>query len=289
MQNSPTQQVPAIYRKKIGDIVLTAINDGIIDGNFEIVKGIEEGDARDLLVSNFRGDHPILTVNCFIVHTGGKVVLIDSGCGKFPMFDGGRLPLALNAAGVSPDAVDIILMTHLHPDHAGGLAAEDGRAVFPNAEMFAHEAEAKFWLGTDTPPDEMKPFFELARSAVAPYSDRFHTFSKGQVAPGIEAEPLPGHTPGHTGFHIGSGNEQLLMWADVVHLPVLQTRHPEVYVAFDADPDQAKAQRKRIFDKVATDKLLVAGSHLDFPALAHLERSGQGYEIVPDVWRPTMA
>ena len=289
MQNSPTQQVPAIYRKKIGDIVVTTINDGIIDGNFGVVKGIEESEARDVLVSTFRGDHPILTVNCFIVHTGGKVVLIDSGCGKFPMFDGGRLPLALNAAGVSPDAVDIILMTHLHPDHAGGLAAEDGRAVFPNAEMFVHEAEAKFWLGSDTPPDEMKPFFEVARSAVAPYKDRLRTFSKGPVAPGIEAEPLPGHTPGHTGFHIGSGNEQLLIWADIVHLPVLQTRHPEVYVAFDADPDQAKAQRKRVFDKVATDKLLVAGSHLDFPALAHLERAGQGYEIVPDVWRPTMA
>ena len=150
-----------------------------------------------------------------------------------------------------------------------------------------HADEAKFWLETANPPDEMKPYFDSARAAVAPYAARMRTFTTGEVAPGIAAEPLPGHTPGHCGFHIGSGKDELLMWTDIVHLPALQARHPDVFVAFDADPEQAKAQRKRLFDKVATDKLLVAGSHLDFPAFAHLEKaSAGGYAFVPEVWRP---
>ncbi len=287
MQNAPTTQAPSLYRKKIGDIVVTSITDGVLNGNFGLVKGIDEAEGKKLLASRFRPTEPIFTINCFVVHTGGKVVLIDSGAGKNSMFDGGRLPAALNAAGVSPDSVDTILVSHLHPDHAGGLATEDGRAVFPNAEMLLHADEAKFWLETTNPPAEMKPFFDVAQGAVKPYKDRMRTFTKGEVAPGIEAEPLPGHTPGHTGFQIMSGNESLLMWTDIVHLPVLQSRHPDVCVAFDADPEQAKAHRRRLFDKVATDKLLVAGSHLDFPALAHLEKLGDGgYAFIPDVWRP---
>ncbi|KQP85329.1 hypothetical protein ASF60_21815 [Methylobacterium sp. Leaf113] len=118
------------------------------------------------------------------------------------------------------------------------------------------------------------------------YRDRLHTFEGGPVAPGITAEPLPGHTPGHTGFHISSGRDGLLMWTDIVHLPVLQSRHPEASVAFDVDPTQAIAQRRRMFDRVATDRLLIAGSHLDFPTFSHLEAlSGGGYNFIPEVWR----
>jgi len=287
MQTAPTTQSPGVYRKKIGDIVVTAINDGVLHGNFGLVKGIEEAEGKKLLASRFRSQEPIFTINCFVVHTGGKVVLIDSGCGKNTMFEAGALPAALNAAGVSPDSVDTILMSHLHPDHAGGLASEDGRAVFPNAELLVHADEAKFWLETANPPAEMKPFFEVAQSAVKPYKDRMRSFTKGEVAPGIEAEPLPGHTPGHTAFHITSGNESLFMWTDIVHLPLLQSRNPDVCVAFDADPEQAKAHRKRVFDKVATDRLLIAGSHLDFPTFSHLEKANDGgYVFIADVWRP---
>ena len=287
MQTAPTTQAPSIHRKKIGDIVVTSITDGVLHGNYGLVKGIDEADAKKVFASGYRSLEPIFTINCFVVHTGGKCILIDSGAGKNPMFAAGGLPAALNAAGVSPDTVDTILMSHLHPDHSGGLAAEDGRAVFPNAELLLHADEAKFWLETTNPPDEMKPYFQSAQAAVKPYKDRMRTFTKGEVAPGIESEPLPGHTPGHTGFHIGSGKDELLMWTDIVHLPALQSRHPDVYVAFDADPEQAKAHRRRLFDKVATDGLLVAGSHLDFPALAHLEKaSGGGYAFIPEVWRP---
>lgn len=287
MQTAPTTQTPGTYRKKIGDIVVTAITDGVLHGNFDLVNGIEAAEGKAYLASRFRSPEPILTINCFVLHTGGKCVLIDSGGGKNEMFKAGALPAALNAAGISPDTVDTILATHLHPDHTGGYAAEDGRAAFPNAELLLHADEAKFWLETENPPDEMKPFFESAKAAIKPYASRMRTFTKGEVAPGVAAEPLPGHTPGHTGFHIGSGKDELVMWTDIVHLPALQARNPDVGVAFDADPEQAKAQRKRMFDKVATDKLLVIGSHLDFPTFSHLEKaSGGGYAFVPEVWRP---
>lgn len=289
MQNAPTTQAPGLYRKKVGDIVVTAIIDGVLNGDFGLVKGIDEAEAEQVLTTHFRPGKPVISINCFVIHTGGKVVMIDSGCGSNSMFDAGRMPQVLDAAGVPPDTVDTVIMTHLHPDHAGGLASADGRAVFPNAEFLVHADEAKFWLETENPPAEMKPFFDGAKAAVKPYKDRMRTFAKGEVAPGIEAEPLPGHTPGHTGYLITSGKDSLLMWTDIVHLPVLQARHPEVHLVFDIDPEQAKAQRKRMFDKAASDRLLIAGSHMDFPTLAHLERAGDGtYAFVPDVWRPTI-
>ena len=123
-----------------------------------------EGDRRRMTrrsssLRTSRSQEPIITINCFVVHTGGKCVLIDSGAGNNSMFAAGALPAALNAAGVSPDTVDTILMSHLHPDHAGGLTAEDGRAVFPNAELLLHEDEAKFWLETKQPARRHEALF----------------------------------------------------------------------------------------------------------------------------------
>ncbi len=288
MQTAPTQQVPSLYRKKIGDIVVTSILDGVFHANTDLIQGISAEAAKDDFAQGFRPGSPDIWVNCFLINTADKLVLVDTGTGGNEMFDGGRLPAALNAAGVSPDAIDIVLMTHLHPDHAGGLATGDGRPVFANAELIVHDDEVKFWLETENPPAEMKPFFDSTRASVAPYRDRLRRIMKGDVVPGIVAEPLPGHTPGHTGFHVQSGSDSLLIWADIVHLPHLQARHPEVYLAFDVDPDLAKANRRRIFDKVATDRLLIAGSHMDFPTFAHLERATEGYAFIPEVWRPTL-
>ena len=285
MQNAPTTQTPSIYRKAVGDMVLTAILDGVLFGDYSLVNGIDPTEAARVQTAQFRPGKPIIAINCFVVHHQDRVILIDTGAG--PNFDGGQLPSALNAAGVQPDSVDTVLLTHLHPDHAGGLATKDGRAFFPNAELVLHADEAAFWLETANPPAEMAPFFEGTKASVAPYRDRMRTFTRGEVAPGIEAMPLQGHTPGHTGYHLASGSDQLVIWGDIVHLPVLQSRHPEVTMVFDIDPDQARAQRRRMFDKVASEGALVAGAHLDFPALAHIERGTEGsYRVVPDVWRP---
>ncbi len=286
MQNAPTKQAPSLYRLKVGDALVTVLGDGTVQpGSWDVLKGIDAAEAERIETGQFRLSPPVFSLSCFLINTDGKVIMVDTGGGR-NVPTAGLLPGALNAAGVSPDAVDLVLLTHLHPDHVGGLVTEDGRAVFPNAAVALHEAEAEFWLDTADPPEAMKTYFDAARTALAPYRERTSRFAKGTVAPGIEAEPLPGHTPGHTGFHLTSGKERLFIWADVVHAPAIQSRHPEVYLGFDADPEQAKAQRARVFDMVAADRLLVAGHHLDFPTFSHLERrSGGGYAFVPIVWR----
>jgi glyoxylase-like metal-dependent hydrolase (beta-lactamase superfamily II) len=184
-----------------------------------------------------------------------------------------------------------VLATHLHPDHVGGLIDDQGRAVFPNAELVVHEAEPRFW-NDDTvmanAPDDMKAFVTLARTTMAAYGNRMRQVSQGEVLPGITAVPAPGHTPGHTGWLLSSGGDSLLIWGDIVHMPGVQFARPDVGVGFDVDGAQAIATRQRIMDMAATDRLRVAGMHLDFPAFGHVARTGQGYTFVPEVWRPAV-
>ncbi len=287
MQTTPTKQTPSLYRHRVGDIVVTAILDGTLQGAFSILQGMPEEAMAGEMAAAFRPGQPVLSISCYLIHAAGRVILVDSGAGANEMFDGGRLPAGLNAAGVSPDGVDTVVVTHLHPDHTGGLATPDGRAVFRNAELLLHEDERRFWL--DGPVREgMEPYFAAAKAATAPYAGAMRIVSGGEVAPGISLVPLPGHTPGHSGLRIASGSQQMLLWTDIVHLPLLQARHPEVTIAFDFDPEQARAQRRRLFDEVATDRLLVAGTHMDFPTFAHLERSGEGYAFVPQRWLPQL-
>ena len=132
---------------------------------------------------------------------------------------------------------------------------------------------------------EQALFFQLARDQMAPYADRMRTFSgEGEVLPGITAIPRPGHTPGHTTYLIASGNDQLLVWGDVVHIPEVQTARPEACMVYDTDPAQAEASRRAVFDMVATDRLLVTGMHLHFPGFSRLLRDGDGYRLIPAAW-----
>jgi len=129
-------------------------------------------------------------------------------------------------------------------------------------------------------------YFQCARDQMAPYKDRMRLFSKPtEIFPGVTAEPIPGHTPGHTSYRIASGGEQLLVWGDIVHIPEVQIPRPEVTIAFDTDPGAAAAMRGRVFDMVATDRIAVAGMHLHYPGFGNLARTASGYHLVPEAWR----
>jgi glyoxylase-like metal-dependent hydrolase (beta-lactamase superfamily II) len=130
-------------------------------------------------------------------------------------------------------------------------------------------------------PAALQPQFVWAMEAFAPYRDRIRTFRQGNISSGIEAIPLYGHTPGHSGFLIHSGQEQLLIWADCVHSISIQAAHPEVSFAADVDPDAARATRRRLFDQVSADQLLVTGMHLEFPGFGYLVREGQSFRYEP--------
>lgn len=288
MVQPPTSQIPGIYHRKIGDITVTAVSDGYLDGNLDVLRNIDKEDAHQILTDNFRPARRT-AVNCFLIYTAGKLALIETGCGRYMADTGGRLQQNLAAAGIDPASIESVLLTHMHPDHSAGLTdMTTGKRNFPNAELVMHENEPRHWFddaamakGDDR---EKRLFFQAGREQTDPYRDRWRLFQKGEVLPGVTAMPFHGHTPGHTGYLVSSGNESLLIWGDIVHVPEVQTTRPEACMAFDSDKTQAEATRRKVFDMVATDKLLVTGMHLHFPGFSRLVKAGDGYRLIPAAW-----
>lgn len=278
-------QVPAVKRRRYGDAVVTALGDGYLELPTAALLNIDDAGATALLDAAFRSSTRG-SLNAFLVEQDDRRVLIDTGAGSAMGPSCGALPRLLQAAGVEPGSIGTVVLTHLHPDHIGGLAP-GGAAAFPNAELVVHEAEAAFWLDPASEgraPEPMRPYFAGARAATAPYQGRMRLIREGGEAavPGIEAVPLPGHTPGHTGYRVGGG--KLLIWGDIVHMPDVQAARPDVGIAFDADPQAARATRERVLDMAATERLAVAGMHMHFPAFSHVVRDGSGYRFVPELW-----
>ena len=288
----PTAQPPGLQHKRIGDLVVTAINDGMFEGAFAMLANFPSAEAETMHKARFRAVPPRLAVNCFLIQDGARLTLVDAGCGTAFGPDMGRLVTALAAMGIAPGDIGTVLATHLHPDHIGGLVDGAGAAIFPNAELVVHEKDHGFWGDEATlagaATDQDKGFVTLARAAIAAYANRTRCLTAGDALPGIAIVPEPGHTPGHSGWLITSGNDQLLIWGDIVHMPGIQFARPEAHMAFDVDGQAAIATRRRILDMTATDRLLVAGMHLDFPCFGHVTRETEGYAFVPEVWTPTV-
>lgn len=285
MSDTPTRHQPPASRpghplassRRVGGIEVVALSDGRIDLPMALFPN------ADTAVT---GDAPVPTcVNAYLLKTPGRTYLVDAGMGGGRGDALGHVAAALASVGIAPEAIDAIVMTHLHSDHAGGLVDDAGRALYPDAELFVAEPEAAFWLDEGLParaPDAMKPTIALATGAVASYAGRLTRFPpSGEVAPGITAVALPGHTPGHTGFLVESEGERLFIWADIVHAASLQVEHPDWTVGFDVDGQAAVASRRRAFEMAASDHLPVVGMHLDFPGFGRLVRSGSGYAYEP--------
>lgn len=270
----------------VGDIKVTMIGDGFMPATSDILPTVDEDQFQAALKDAGlpAGTYPN-AINAFVLEIGGAVHLIDAGgAGMMPSV--GLLAERLPQAGYSADQVKSLIVTHLHPDHILGATNDDG-AAFPNAEMIVSEADHAFWTNPDIKagaPDEAKMYFDMAVGAVNAYGDRLRLFSgDADVMTGVTAVPLPGHTPGHCGMAISSNGEDLLIWSDIVHMQYLQFADPDVTVAFDIDPDAAAATRKKIFDQVATDRLRIAGMHLQYPGVGYVEKAGSGgYRLVHD-------
>jgi glyoxylase-like metal-dependent hydrolase (beta-lactamase superfamily II) len=275
------------HHLKIGDITVTALNDGVLQATNEVLVGITPQDATRELEARFRAVPPRITVNGFLVRSGGRTTLIDTGAGNLMGDAVGHLAANLAAAGVAADEIDAVLLTHLHSDHMAGLVDAEERAAFPNAELVMHEAEAAFWFDDanfNNASDRAKDGQALAKRMTRPYGERIRRLSDGSVMSGISIEKLAGHTPGHSGYLIADGGDALLIWGDIVHIPAVQFPRPEAGVMYDADPAAAQATRRQVFDRAATEKLRVAGMHHEFPCFGHIERSGDGYAFVAEPW-----
>jgi len=288
----PTTQHPGLHHKRIGDVVVTAINDGMFEGAFAMLASFPAAEAEALHQAAFRAIPPRLAINCFLIQTGDRLVLVDSGFGGAIGPLAGHLAEDLSAMGIAPADIDTVLCTHLHPDHVGGLVDSEGTALFPNAELVVHADDHRFWDDDATlaaaTNDQDRGFVQLARATIAAYANRTRLLTSGDALPNISILPEPGHTPGHSGWLIASGGESLLIWGDIVHMPGVQFARPEAGMGFDVDGPAAIATRQRIMDMTATDRLLVAGMHLDFPCFGHVARASSGYAFIPEVWTPTV-
>ena len=288
MIEAPTQQIPGVYRRKIGDIVVTAISDGYVEASYEMMREISAGDAEAILRGAFRPSPPRISVNCFLIHSAGRVALIDTGCGVTMGDKLGLLPRQLQEAGTAASDIDTIILTHMHPDHSNGLTAPDGTANFPHVELVVSETDVRHWHDDSAmsiaSERHRERFFKLGREQIRPYMDRRRD-NKGEVFPGVTTVPLPGHTPGHSGYMISSGNESLFIWGDIVHHPDVQVARPEVHVEPDSDHAMAVATRRKTFEMVAREGVLVAGMHMHFPGFLHLTGDAtRGYDLWPEMW-----
>jgi len=289
-QSQHQDQAPGFYRLKVGDLEVTALFDGAgvfdpswLKGTTAMMNGVRQ---------SLHDDPHVLDVADagFLVNTGAQLILVDAGAGNWwgaPAF--GRLVGSLRSAGYTPEAVNIVLVTHFHSDHVGGLTTQDGKRVFPYADVYLAKAESDFWLSPDMAakaPKDAQEFFQSARAIAAPYikAGKWHTFTGSEkIVDGMKLVPLSGHTPGHTGYEFSSRGQRVLFWGDIIHALRIQLPHPEVTATYDVDPTAAAATRHQMLLKLAGTDVLIAGPHMNFPGMGRLRKDGNRY-----VWAPVV-
>jgi glyoxylase-like metal-dependent hydrolase (beta-lactamase superfamily II) len=287
-------QPPGFFRIMVGDVEVTALYDGV--ASIDAVKVLDEPaqDTETALKSSFLRNPLATSDNAFLINTGAKLILIDAGGGSFFGSSLGKLQANLRAAGYGPEQVDDILLTHLHRDHIGGLAA-DGQAAFPNAVIHADEREADYWLSAhhleDAPADQ-KSRFQGAMTALAPYivSGHFQTFTADSaVVPMVHAVRAYGHSVGHTMYVVESKGQSLWLVGDLINVGAVQIERPKISSSFDADKAAAVATREHVLDEAARREVLVGAAHLPFPGLGHISDTGAAWRWIPVDYSPASA
>jgi len=279
-------QAPGYYRVMLGDFEITALGDGTVD--LPVDKLLHEPPSRTTAALKKAHLHAPLetSVNGFLINTGEKLILIDTGAGTLFGPTLGKLSANLQAAGYKPEQIDDVLITHMHPDHVGGLV-HDGAITFPNATIHADKLDADFWLSQanlDKAGDDAKGFFQGAMASLNPYvaAGKFRPFSgNGSILPGISALSSHGHTAGHTSYAIESKGQKLIVVGDLIHVAAVQLDNPGVTIGFDSDTKAAAASRARVFAEAARTGSLIAAAHLSFPGLGHLEAAGKSWRWLP--------
>ncbi|MDG1939683.1 MAG: MBL fold metallo-hydrolase [Paracoccaceae bacterium] len=267
------------WKKKVGDIEVFILKDGETEFGVETFSGTNQSEINELLKVNHRKSIET-NFNAFLIKSGGKNILIDAGAGTLFGPVAGNLSKALAEIGVINDDISNIIATHLHPDHIGGMISETGEQVFKNAALTLTQDEYSFWNKEENfksnPEDQNLPL-----SVLAAYSENLNlTSGNADLGLGLSAIDLPGHTAGHIGIMISSGNDQMAIVGDIIHAQYLQINNPEIGVVFDQDVDQARQSRKKILDILAGEKMIFTGGHLLSPAIGYVEYKGLNYSWV---------
>jgi len=277
------------YSYKIGnDLEVISIFDGGFnkphDPNFIDGVSVEET-KKALEAGGLPSDTVPITFAYTIIKSGERTVLIDAGTGGQLAPSAGSGMAAMGRAGIKPEDINLILISHFHPDHIFGLMEKDNNTkVFGETPIMIPEAELAFWndpITLESVPEGRKGLVRRIQSTLGKW-DNVEQFTFGQeIMPGVRAEDATGHTPGHTAFHLSSGDEEMLLVGDIANVPALFLQNPDWQVAFDMDKDKAEATRKQMADRIIADGITVAGYHFGFPNSGKLRKDGEGYAFVP--------
>jgi glyoxylase-like metal-dependent hydrolase (beta-lactamase superfamily II) len=271
---------PPFQHWTIGSFEVFSLNDGALA--LPPSRFVDVPHKRAATAADLRQDKVEIQVNCFLLDTRDGLVLIDAGCGAAFAPAAGNLLKSLELLGFSPDDVTHILMTHLHVDHAGGLVDADGARVFNNARVHLAEAELAYWRQFDATDAGADRSVKAAAAALSAYRERLLPCpAHSQPRPGVVSVPLPGHTPGHTGFLVADHGEQIFVWGDIVHLASLQFAQPNYGYAADVDGPLGVETRRKAFADAAAEGAVIAGMHLPFPGVGTVARIRDGFSFLP--------
>ncbi|MCB1506160.1 MAG: MBL fold metallo-hydrolase [Hyphomicrobiaceae bacterium] len=276
------------YSFKVGDIEVTTISDGIWqkphDPGFIKNATVEETKAA-LTAAGLPSESVPIPFTVTVVRTGGRTIMFDSGTGAQLAPTAGKLAANMAAAGIDAGKIDMVVITHFHPDHIFGLMQKETNAqVYPDAQIVVPKKELAWWTDPGVLaklPENRQGLAKRIQSTLPTWKNLTAAEDGADVAPGIVAVGAYGHTPGHTTYIVGSGKDQLVVLADITNIPALFVRHPEWHAAFDGDPVMAEASRRRMFDRVIADNVIMTGYHFGMPGAGRIQKDGNGYAYVP--------
>ena len=286
---APTLPTPGFKRMKLGAMEIIALNDGAVRRPLgeEFVTNAALTEVKGLLASqNLPTDYVDIPFNPFVIVSEGKRFLVDAGFADNGPPTTGRLRANLAAAGLQPADIDHVIISHFHGDHILGLRNKDGSLVYPNAVVHVPAPEHAFWTDDarmNAAPEAMRGAFMTARRSLGDLSgNRLNIFQPGtELAPGIGTVAAFGHTPGMTMVTARSQGQSFMYLADLTNVPALFARNPDWSVTFDMNAAQARETRRKVFDQVVREKMLVGGFHFPFPAMGTFEAEGNGFRFVP--------
>jgi glyoxylase-like metal-dependent hydrolase (beta-lactamase superfamily II) len=277
-------------RLKLGSFEVTVLQDGArAVENPQSIFGTNKTkeEVEGLLTENFLPiDKMQFTFAPVLVNTGTDLILFDTGNGAGGREGGaGRMLENLKASGYTPEQVTLVVISHMHGDHIGGIT-EGGAPTFPNARYAFGQAEFDFWKDEKLIGSPAEGGHKGVVANIVPLAEKATFYGDGaSIASGITAIAAAGHTPGHTVFNIESGGRNLMLTADTANHFVLSLRQPDWEVRFDADKAAAAATRRKVFERIAADRIPFIGYHMPYPSVGYVEKAGEGFRFVPETYQ----